>query len=330
MSRIAWVIVIGVTIALTWPSVLAQTAPANREVAVTIDDLPEGGPEFGLERMERMTYELVGTIHAHRIPVTAFVNEAQLSTHLDEEKRRTALLDRWLSAGIELGNHTFSHRSLLESSLEQFEGDVIRGEFATRSLSAKYGLPYRYFRHPYVQTGRDLATRTAFERFLADRGYTIAPVTMSNDDWVYALVYADAKSNGDRQRMMKISDAYLAHTEACLSRAEVFSNQLFQRQIREVLLVHANELNAEHFAALMSVFEKHGYVFVSLAHALEDAAYSQPNDWDRDEGVDWFQRWAFTRGVHLAAADVQLERWVSDAYEALSPRSSARIPGSRN
>ena len=89
----------------------------------------------------------------------------------------------WLDAGFELGNHTFGHTSLNRTSLKEFEDSVIQGEAVTKLLLAQHNKQLRYFRHPYLHTGRDLQTRREAEAFLVARGYRIAPVTMDGWDW---------------------------------------------------------------------------------------------------------------------------------------------------
>jgi hypothetical protein len=49
------------------------------------------------------------------------------------------------------------------------------------------------------------------------------------------------------------------------------------RQIRQVLLLHANTLNADRFDALAEALVRRGYRFVTLTHALEDPAYCLPD-----------------------------------------------------
>ncbi len=59
------------------------------------------------------------------MPVVGFVNEGKLflegETPADAEAR-IAVLKTWVDAGFELGNHTYSHRSLNRTPLEEFEG----------------------------------------------------------------------------------------------------------------------------------------------------------------------------------------------------------------
>src|SRR5262245_48784795 len=147
---------LGLILAFMFALVLTHHARAGgaREVAMTIDDLPQSGPEYGLKRMKYMTARLINSVVAHHVPSIAFVNEAQLYVS-GEFDARVALLDSWLSAGIELGNHTFSHKSFGSVTLAAYEAEVIRGETVTRKLAKRHRLPLRYFRHPYLDTGPD-------------------------------------------------------------------------------------------------------------------------------------------------------------------------------
>ncbi|MGH7729977.1 MAG: hypothetical protein ACRENJ_01865 [Candidatus Eiseniibacteriota bacterium] len=60
----------------------------------------------------------------------------------------------------------------LLAQLAEFEADVLCGERVTRRLLADRGRTLRYYRHPTLNTGPDVATKTAFETFLTAHGYT--------------------------------------------------------------------------------------------------------------------------------------------------------------
>ena len=160
---------------------------------------------------------------------------------------RTAILKMWLDAGLELGNHTYSHHDLNRTPLDEFEADVVRGEPVTRSLLGEKGMPLRYFRHPFLHVGLDLEKRRAFEAFLKDRGYTVAPVTIDNDDYVYAAVYADALRRGDPVLATRVGTDYVRYMDSVFAFVEDVSERLTGRPIRQTLLVHASALNADFF-----------------------------------------------------------------------------------
>jgi hypothetical protein len=82
----------------------------SRSVAVTIDDLPTVSAfRRDLAEAKRITNELTAALRRDSVPAIGFVNERQLHVDGKTDAARVALLQRWLDAGLELGNHTFSH-----------------------------------------------------------------------------------------------------------------------------------------------------------------------------------------------------------------------------
>lgn len=91
-------------------SLQAQSAKLDRQVAVTIDDLPGGmADRLPASDLTAMTAKLLGTLHDQNIPVVGFVNERKLYRVPGEVDARIKLLEMWLDAGFDLGNHTYSH-----------------------------------------------------------------------------------------------------------------------------------------------------------------------------------------------------------------------------
>jgi len=267
----------------------------DREVAVTFDDLP--ATHGGLSQMRSITTRLLGAITSNKIPAVGFVNEGKL--HIGgEEVERTALLRMWLDAGLELGNHTFSHINMDQVSLAAYEEDVIRGEPITRRLLSDKGLKLRYFRHPMLHTGPTLEYKKALEAFLALRGYTVAPVTIDNNDFMFALVYDNAKARGDKATMKRVADAYLPYMEEIFAFFEKLSVETLGYEVKQTLLLHANEINADLFGALVGMMKSRGYKFISLQEALTDKAYGLP-DVPNTMGVSWIHRWRQAKGLEM-------------------------------
>src|SRR5690349_4930884 len=158
-------------------AVHGQSKP-QRTIAITIDDLPAGGANrMSGEELLALTNKLLATLKAKNVPAIGFVNERKLYK-TGEAEARIKTMSLWLDNGFELGNHTFGHTSLNRVPLPVWEEEVIRGETVTKMLLAEHQQKLRYFRHPYLDTGRDLQTRREAEAFLVSRGYRIAPVTM--------------------------------------------------------------------------------------------------------------------------------------------------------
>jgi peptidoglycan/xylan/chitin deacetylase (PgdA/CDA1 family) len=279
----------------------ASVAPGQgksaRRVAVTFDDLPltgDGGRSSGEQVLENAR-KIVAALKANDVPAVGFVNEGSLGGAA-QRGARTDALRVWLDAGMELGNHTYSHKSFYRTPLAAFEREVIDGEPVTRRLLAEKGKRLRYFRHPFLNTGRTPEAKREFEKFLAGRGYRVAPVTIDNSEWIFAVAYSDALAGGDAEKARRVSEGYVPYMESMFEFYENLSTELFGREIPQVLLAHANQLNGDHFAEVIEMMRRRGYTFVSLDDALGDPAYRSRDDYVGPVGISWLQRWLVTRG----------------------------------
>ena len=263
-------------------------------MAVTFDDLPAQGFERASAPQARdINQRIVTTLKKRSIPAVAFVNEQGLETEGEVDPKRVAALAVWLDAGLELGNHTYAHPSLHKVPLDEYLRQISDGERVTRPLSDSRGRHYGWFRHPFLQTGRDLTTKHAVEAYLAEHGYRVAPVTIDNSEWVFARAYAVSKDKATRKRL---GAEYLDYMMRVVAYYEKQSDLLFGRQIPQVLLVHANSLNAEYFDDLADRIAGRGYRFVPLDAAVADEAYRSADEFVGNGGITWLHRWALTRG----------------------------------
>lgn len=283
---------------LPWAAAAQVPAPA---VAITFDDLPYVSvPAEDDAALADMTARLLQGLQTLGVPAVGFVNESRLYREGSLVPARVDLLRSWLRAGLELGNHTHSHVSLNRVPLEVFQADLLRGETVTRPLVASEGRSLRWFRHPYLHQGKTADVRTAFAGFLAAHGYRIAPVTVNNSEWVFAVAYARALAQGNPEAAQRIADAYVPYMDAEFARAEALALDLFGRRIPQVLVLHANALNADHFGALAAMLRQRGYRFVTLDEALQDRAYASPLGAGGIEGESWLEHWARAAGLRPA------------------------------
>jgi peptidoglycan/xylan/chitin deacetylase (PgdA/CDA1 family) len=277
------------------------TESLRREVAVTIDDLPTiaiANP--GESGHLALTEGLLEALVSREIPAIGFVNESKLydgDRLLDD---RVELLRLWLAAGLELGNHTYSHPDLHRVSLEEFQSDVLHGEEVTRELLAEYNRQPRYFRHPFLHTGQSLDVKHGLEAFLATRGYRVAPVSIDNSEWIFARAYVLAMEAGEPALPTRVGEDYVEYMLSMFEFYEDQSMQLFDRNIAHVLLVHANSLNGDYVGRLADRLTARGYRFVSPDEALEDEAYRSADRYTGPGGITWIHRWALTQDVDPA------------------------------
>jgi peptidoglycan/xylan/chitin deacetylase (PgdA/CDA1 family) len=269
----------------------------TRSVAITFDDLP--ATRGDLATMEETTAKLLRTLAAERMPAIGFVNESKLFLWNGIEAR-TALLEAWLNAGFELGNHTYSHVAIDQVPLETYKADVIKGETVTRRLLEARGRRLHYFRHTQLRTGPTAEYKTALDAFLAQRGYRVAPVTVDNNDFMFADVYGRARAKGDRARMARVAETYVPYMESVFTHFENVSRAFLGYEVRQVLLLHANELNADYLSDLLGMLRRRGYRFVDLDTALEDPAYALPEA-QATRGLSWLHRWMLAKGLPMQA-----------------------------
>lgn len=265
-----------------------------RRVAITIDDLPfVSANALPVEEVYIRTERLLRHLQRRAVPAVGFVNEGKVYEGENEDPARVALLELWLDAGMELGNHTYSHLDLHGTPLEEFQEGVLRGEVVTRRLMWARGGVARFFRHPFLHTGRDLRTKEALSSFLSRHGYRVAPVTIDNYDYLFARAY-DLAEAGEKGR---ISEAYLRYMSAVVEFYEGQSRAILEYEPPQILLLHASSLNAENLGRLLDSLGEKGYRFVSLDEALRDPAFSRPDAYVGPGGITWLHRWAITRGL---------------------------------
>jgi len=260
------------------------------------------------------TRRLLGTFREQKVPVVGFVNEKNLFK-FGEVDNRIAILRLWLENGFELGNQTYSHLSLNHAGLRSWEDDVIQGEDVTRLLLAERKMKLRYFRHPYLDTGRDLQTHTLAQEFLLARGYQIAPVTLDAFDWMFNRVYENSKKAGNSELQARVVSEYLSHSDAVFAHIEDLSRQAIGYEPKQILLLHLNQLEADQVGELLALLRKRGYRFISLSAALSDPAYSLPDAYVGEEKIGWVERWAITMGKPVGQSP-RIASWVEQQYRS--------------
>lgn len=278
-------------------SALAISAQVSqRSIAVTIDDLPVVSTRRTLENRQEITKKLIGHITKAKVPAIGFVNENKLYAGEKRSEAETDLLRMWLTAGLELGNHTFSHRSADAISVQEYQDDIIRGEIITKELLKAEKQDIKYFRHPFLQTGSDMEVKNAIYKFLADHNYTVAPITFDNADYIFSRAYDIAYDEDDKKLQKRVGDAYVPYMEKKLEYWERQSVKLLGREMAQTLLIHANFINSDYFDDLAAMLKKRGYNFVSLEDALKDEAYRLPDKFTRRAGISWLHRWTLDKG----------------------------------
>jgi peptidoglycan/xylan/chitin deacetylase (PgdA/CDA1 family) len=264
-------------------------APTGK-VALTFDDLPALSLFNDQPYVNSINDMLLLGLRRHHLPAIGFVNEGKLDAI--DRTQQIANLEKWLNAGMNLGNHTFSHGSPDTMGAKGYIDDIARGEPVTRSLLAERHKPLNWFRHPYLETGSPAKVKLEIDAWLASHGYRIAPVTIDANDWEFADPYDDAISRNDEPRRLRIRQQYLDYTERTVAWFQRASTALFGRQIAFVMLLHATRLNADSIDSLSDILKRRRLKGVTLEEAMKDPAYRLRDPYVGHDGIDWMERWS--------------------------------------
>lgn len=284
------------------PAVLALfllTGPASpaaaTELAVTVDDLPTNGAlPRGATRLA-ITTQMIQALKRHAVPgVYGFTNGGQLQDNPELE----GILQAWRQAGFFFGNHTFSHVDLTRMSAAEYVADIERNEGLLARLSPP-GTP-RYFRYPYLNEGNTANKRKLVREWLAGRGYTIVPVTVSlEDDWAWNDVYARCATFDDKPAIARLKDLFRETAASRLAAFESLSARLFERPVKHILLLHISAFEALVLDDLLTAYRAAGTRFVSLSAALQDPVYGIDPELVSDAGQTFLEQVALARHVPI-------------------------------
>src|SRR5438270_4932628 len=252
----------------------------QREVAITIDDLPvaqtaPGTPEQKYQELLAINKALLETARKHHAPLIGFVNARGIdqSAHPDGVMKALA---GWTMDGNTLGNHTYSHADLNKLTPEQVEEEITKGQVPVDKLMQAAGMKAEYFRHPFLHAGATPQQEEQINGILKRHGLKVATVTMDDDDWQFNPVYEDMLMKHDEGGAQRVRDAYLAHAKAKITGQAEIARQVFGRDIPHTMLMHADRLNMDMLHAVLTEFERQGYKVVTIRQAQSDAAYRSP------------------------------------------------------
>ena len=273
-------------------------------MALTFDDLPaHAALPAGMTR-SGVARSILDTLTRHKAPATyGFVNAKGLETGPDN----ALVLRLWRAAGHPLANHTYSHMNLSAHSAEEFLEDVARNEKTLREHMGDEG--WRWLRYPYLREGDTLEKRRAVRHALGERGYRIAQVTMSFDDWAYNGPYARCLAKGDTSAIEWLKRSYAERAKRSLAEAQTSARRVYGRDIAHVMLLHVGALQTVMLGTLFELLETSGFELVTLDEAQADPAYAIDPDHPAAIGTTLQQQMADAKGLTLdTPADDTLAR----------------------
>lgn len=307
-------------IAITLLAPTTAAAQVDRRVAITVDDLPKVGGDTDIASATAVTHRFLDAFRRYDVEAVGFVT-AERALELGDVDERVALLDAWVEAGHELGNHTYSHPGFHNTPLHLYQDDAVQGDRLPRTIMARHGDSLRYFRHPFNSTGPDADAKAAFAAFAARRGWIVTPFTVEPADYVFETIYTHAETTGDSALRDSIVAAYRAFVGTVFDFAESLSRQTFGREIAQVYLIHVNEINAAQMEWMLAALRARGYRFVTLDEAMRDPAYAAEDGYVGRWGWSWLHRWRLGMGLDAGVRESpDPPAWVLERYQSLTAR----------
>ena len=234
-------------------TVATTSAAQKREIAITIDDLPFVGEakNFHLEM-------IIQAFKENDVPATGFVIAKEVNPD------HWPMLRKFRDAGLGLGNHTLSHANLDKMDADSFIQEI---EAADELLLPILTEP-KYFRYPYLAVGkRDKKNKV--ESYLFSKNYHIAPVTIDSKDFTFNQLLLAVPEKERRNFLDVLKACYLDFIWQQTLQAEEHNRLARTPYKANILLIHANLLNAYVLPDIIRLYKQRGFVFVSLSSALK-------------------------------------------------------------
>lgn len=259
----------------------SEQQPLNTHpvVAITFDDLPAVGTLPPDEGYVDVAKALVSELKANGLEGTyGFVNGDKLASRPGAPEA----LRTWLDAGMNIGNHSWSHMRLTTNTAEVFEQDIAQNE----ATLMQYGevRDWRWFRYPYLEEGETVEKRRAVRAYLSEHGYHIAQVTLQFADYEWNDAYCRCRAKKDEAAIARLKQSYLdaAAEDITLGREE--EQLVFGREIPDVMLLHETPFTTLMLPDLLDLLRKQGFSFESLSQVESDPAYAEDPDAGSESG----------------------------------------------
>ncbi len=234
----------------------------GREIAITIDDLPLVASKMNTpgnqQRSTERFMKIIQALTENKVPAIGFVIGGAI------EKGQWVFLEQFRSAGLMIGNHTYSHKNLNSMGAEQYIADVARADKVLAPLLTEP----KYFRYPYLAEGNK-KTKPIVLEYLAAHHYTVAPVTIDSKDFQFNEQLYRVPYRARESYVNKLKPRYLAYIWQQTLKAEKRANG---QPVKQILLIHANLLNSYALNDIIQMYKQNGYKFITLTEALQNPA----------------------------------------------------------
>lgn len=239
-------------------------------VALTFDDLPAAGGLAPGESRTQIATELAGELRTHHIKgVYGFVNAVALQDDPDAQQA----LRVWLRAGMNIGNHTWSHPSLNDVTASAYVREIALDEPALASYAGRRD--WRWFRYPYLEEGDTLEKRNDVRAWLRAHHYRIAEPTLNFNDDDWQDPYGRCLARHDTAAIAWLKQSYLQNAAEFLRVGRQEEQIAFGHEVPNVLLLHETAFTTLMLPDLLELMQKQGFRFKTLPRVERNRIYAQ-------------------------------------------------------
>ena len=243
---------------------------AGGEIAISMDDAPMPGTAMsramdvadtdvssGMRRTLTIIRELEA-VNAPPVGIFALMRNASGKDGMDR-------LKKWGKAGHIVANHSYSHHNLRKVSAEKFIKDIKKAHEHLKHLPNFKP----WFRFPYLCEGNK-SKRRAVVKALSSMNYREGYVTACNHDYRLNYLVLRAFKQGKRIDYDKVRDIYLETIWDGIVFSDKMSRKIIGRRVKQVLLLHANDMAALYIGDLIKFIRSKGWKVISIEEAYKD------------------------------------------------------------
>lgn len=290
-----------------------EIKPAHWKIAMTFDDvLMANQPSCTLGKRKQVQRDIIKVLNLHKVNALALmVTDGQCAFSTRGLANDSARM--WLNNGHQIGQQSATFIDINKVSAETYLSDLGRAHQTLVSVFDEHHTNILWFRAPYLHRGNKPEKKQAIEDWLYKYHYREAPVTIDSKEAVYARAYERALRDNHTEMANLIVQAYLAHLKTSANFYRNLSQQVFHRDIVQVLRLRVNQLNADHLEQVFSMFQNDLSVqWVDIESALSDSAYESKDDYVGNPGLSWIFRWGHTQYLDVDIDFIpQADEWIA-------------------
>ena len=242
-------------------------------VALTFDDLPAGGGLHPGDTRTGIATQLAAELKANHLKG---VYGNVIGTGIAEDPDMQGAMRVWIAAGMNIGNHTWSHPALDDTTAEAYLHDIALDEPVLRQYAD--GRDWHWFRFPYLEEGNTLGKRDAVREWLFAHGYRIEEVTLNFNDDDWDDPYGRCLAKHDEVGIAWLKQSYMQNAAEFIRLGREEEQLAFGHEIPSVLLLHGTSFTTLMLPSLLHLLHQEGFRIASLRKVESNPAYAlNPN-----------------------------------------------------